>query len=187
MITNELRKELHSLIGQENGRRKPVVRRSLRAEWIYVTDLPLVTGEKQLESICEQLHKADWESMTEGYWMHLRKEIHEPPEGWYEGEFGPEAGCCRSLLKRHPGSQGGFDQRIEYALIRAGEEGADAYEAACRLLHQNWARRLREKQKLPDVSLQFFEGGKQNADQTHWPCGVLDGNGERSTDCDRSL
>ena len=46
MITNELRKELHSLIGQENGRRKPVVRRSLRVEWIYVTDLPLVTGEK---------------------------------------------------------------------------------------------------------------------------------------------
>jgi hypothetical protein len=48
-------------------------------------------------------------------------------------------------------------QRIEYLLIRAGEEGERAYEAACRQLHGEWAERLREKQKLPEVSVLFFK------------------------------
>ena len=103
------------------------------------------------------LSESGWESMTDGGWMQVRKAVLEPPEDWYDGAFGPEAGCCRSLIERHPERMKEPGQRIEYLLIRAGEEGERAYEAACRQLHGEWAERLRKKQKLPEVSVLFFK------------------------------
>lgn len=160
MKINALREELNSLFAPENSRRKPAVRRSLRAEWIYAADLPeIITGE-QLEIACRKLQEAGWETFAEGSWLQLRKGVKEPPEGWLDWMTGPEAECCRSLLKRHPEHQQENDQRIEYALIKAGEEGPKAYESVCRSLHHDWAERLRKKQKLPDVNIMFFKGGE---------------------------
>lgn len=156
MKINALRRELNTLTDRDGLRRKPAIRRSMRAEWIYATNLPETAGEEQLEAISEALREAGWESMTEGGWMQLRKAADEPPEGWFDGPFGPEAECCRSLLARHPGRRRENDQRIEYSLIRAGEEGAETYENACRQLHHEWAGRLRKKQKLPDISPAYF-------------------------------
>ena len=87
----------------------------------------------------------------------------EPPEGWYEGEYGPEARCCLSLLERHPyGNEGGScpedreAERTVRALIKAGEKGQKAYAALCRELHREWAGRLRRKEPIPGIHPGFF-------------------------------
>ena len=160
MKMNALRKELNSLIVQEDSGRKPAIRRSLSEEWIYATDFPACATGGQLEAVRRKLEGAGWESLVKDGWMLLRKAIDEPPEGWFDGPFGPEAECCRSLLSRHTEGRQERDRRIEYALIRAGEEGPAAYEITCRRLHKEWAERLRRKQKLPDINPLFFEGGK---------------------------
>ena len=157
MKINALRRELNTLIIPDHAGRKPAIRRSLREEWLYATDLPAIVCEERLEAVRSLLSESGWESMTDGGWMQIRKTVTEPPEDWYDGSFGPEAGCCRSLIERHPERTEEPGQRIEYLLIRAGEEGEMAYEAACRQLHGEWAERLREKQKLPEVSVLFFK------------------------------
>ena len=156
MKINALRKELNTLIVPDDDGRKPAVRRSLREEWLYVTDLPEIARGDRLEDACRRLSESGWESIMEGGWMQVRKAVTGPPEDWFSGPFGPEAGCCRSLIERHPERIKEPDCRIEYLLIRAGEEGAKAYEATCRQLHGEWAERLRKKQKLPEVSVLFF-------------------------------
>ena len=160
MKINALRKELNSLLVQDNGRRKPAVRRSLHDEWIYATDLPEIISVDHLGDACRKLQDAGCETLAEGKWLQLRKAAEAPPAGWLDWPAGPEAECCRSLLRRHPDRQPENDQRIEYRLIKAGEEGPKAYETACRRLHCDWAERLRKKQKLPNVNPKFFEGGK---------------------------
>lgn len=187
MKINALRRELNRLTAPENGGRKAALRRSLREEWLYATDLPGIISGDELEAVRGRLRGAGWESLEEEGWMQLRKEISEPPEDWFDGPYGPEAGCCLSLAGRHPDMQKEPDRRIEYALIRAGEEGTEAYEAVCRRLHREWAARLRKKQKLPDVSLLFFGGGNKDADQAYRARGILDGNGERRPDRDGSV
>lgn len=162
MKINALRRELNTLIStelQEHTGRKPAIRRSLLENWLYVTDLPETVCRERLEAVRSLLSESGWESMTKDGWMQVRKAVSEPPEDWYDGPFGPEAGCCRSLIERHPERMEEPDRRIEYLLIRAGEEGEKAYEAACRQLHGEWAERLRKNQKLPKVSILFFRRG----------------------------
>lgn len=160
MKINALRRELNSLTAGEGEGRKPAVRRSLREEWLYAADLPEAASGERLKALCERLAEAGWESETEGGWTQVRKAVSDPPEDWFDGPFGPEAGCCASLLERHAGREKEPDNRIAFCLIRAAEEGPEAYEAACRQLHGEWAERLRKKQKLPAVSALFFQEEK---------------------------
>ena len=160
MKINALRKELKCLLEPENGRRKPAIRRSLLEDWIYAADLPEFIPGGELETVCRKLQEAGWEILLEDGWLQLRKPADEPPEDWFEGPFGPEAACCGSLLSRHPEQHREKDWKIICSLIHAGEEGPEAYEAACRQLHHRWAERLRKKQKLPKISLFYFGGGK---------------------------
>ena len=160
MKINALRKELNRLLESENGRRRPAIRRSLREDWIYAADLPEFIPGGELETVCRKLQEAGWECLAEDGWLQLRKPADEPPEDWLDGPLGPEAACCRSLLSRHPERLREKDWKTVCSLIRAGEEGPEAYEAACRQIHHGWAERLRKKQKLPEISLTYFGGGK---------------------------
>ena len=47
-------------------------------------------------------------------------------------------------------------ETVRILLVKAGEQGPEAYEKACGGLHREWAQRLRKKQALPPVSLRFF-------------------------------
>ena len=160
MKINALRKELKCLLEPENGRRKPAIRRSLLEDWIYAADLPEFIPGGELEAVCRKLQEAGWECLAEDGWLQLRKPADEPPEDWLDGPLGPEAACCRSLLIRHSERLQEKDWKTVCSLIRAGEEGPEAYEVACRQIHHGWAERLRKKQKLPEISLSYFEGGK---------------------------
>ena len=72
MKINALRKELNTLIVPDDDGRKPAVRRSLREEWLYVTDLPEIARGDRLEDACRRLSESGWESIMEGGWMQVR-------------------------------------------------------------------------------------------------------------------
>ena len=66
MKINALRKELNTLIAPEDDGRKPAVRRSLREEWLYATNLPAITCGERLEAVRRRLSESGWESIMEG-------------------------------------------------------------------------------------------------------------------------
>ena len=157
MKNNALRKELICLLGTEDGRKRPAIRRSLREEWLYAVYLHgTAAGD-----LSGKLREAGWESLADGDWLQLRKAADEPPEGWLEGPFGPEAKCCASLLNRHAGDRGPDGKKEKRMLLKAGEEGAAAYQRACGQIHREWAAALRRREMLPEISTDYFTGRKE--------------------------
>ena len=161
MQINALRKELSALFSRTQPDRTPAVRRSSRDEWLYATDILMLISAAEQERLPAELSRAGWEYTQENSWILLRKDAPEPPEGWYTGGFGPEAACCASLLDRHPDGRVSDAGAAQRSLIKAGEEGGKAYEAACRTLHREWAERLRRKEPLPSLSRGYFEKEKE--------------------------
>jgi len=157
MVRNALRKELTEILALLPEGRKPALRRSLREEWLYAADVPVISGGDVPAALRKALTGADWEYLQEGDWLQLRKPAYEPPEGWYAGPFGPEAACCLSLLDRHPARSDEPADPVQRKLIKAGEEGKKAYEETCAALHREWAERLRQGRPLPGISSHYFK------------------------------
>ena len=160
---NALRKELADILATAALARNPALRRSMREEWLYAADLPGLCPPEEMETLLRKLKETGWEAAADGGWVQFRKSCPYPPEGWYAGSFGPEAACCGSLLRRHPGGDFRDGERVRFRLIKSAEEGAGSYERACAALHREWAERLRKGKKLPAVSRKYFgeedEGG----------------------------
>ena len=156
MRMNALRTELNSIISDVPVTRRAAIRRSLEEEWLYATDLPVLCSMEKLEEVQTGLSEAGWEHMIVNGWLQTRKASQEPPEGWFRGPFGTEAACCLSLLQRNVSCSNVIPYREETILIRAGEEGAEAYEAACAMLHREWAEKLRMGKPLPSISTRYF-------------------------------
>ena len=152
MRMNALRKELQELMRILQTERPPVIRRSLSENWLYATDLPGLCDRENLDFFLKRIMDTGWDFTEEKGWILMRKPSGEPPEGWYDGQFGPEARCCLSLLDRHEKQANGEPETIQIMLIKAGEEGEKKYEAACAGIHRNWAERLRRGDALPGIS-----------------------------------
>ena len=158
---NELRLEIRKLL--EDGEtllRPPALRRSLRGDMLYATDLPCVADAEQTAQFLRRAEEAGWRTESAEGWILLDRIPEFPPAGGFRGPFGPEAQCCASLLRRHPDretAKGTDERRI---LSKAGEEGPEAYERACGLLHREWAALLREGERLPNINQLFFEEGE---------------------------
>ena len=60
-----------------------------------------------------------------------------------------------SGLKEIPHSALNGD-REKRMLLKAGEEGPEAYERACGILHREWAAALRKGESLPDLTENCF-------------------------------
>ena len=163
MRYNALRLELAGILTDFGGERKPALRRSRRADRMYATDLAGAPEGPARDAAAGRLREAGWDAEDAGGWLELRKGAAEPPEGWYDGAFGPEAACLAALLERHP-ERGEEDCSVECRLVKAGEEGPEAYELACREIHGMFAERLRRKEKLPKISPAYF-GGRTEEDQ----------------------
>ena len=161
MRMNALRKELQELMKIPQTTRKPVLRRSLPEDWLYSTDLPSVSDTGNLTLFLEGIRNKGWEHREEKGWILMRKKAGDPPEGWYDGQFGPEAACCLSLLDRHEKQATDGPEAVQRMLIKAGEEGEKKYEEACAGLHRNWAERLRRGEPLPDINRKYFTGRKE--------------------------
>ena len=158
MRINGLRKELDIFLRAADTVRPPALRRSLQEEWLYSSDLPMICTEAGLEETERRLKEAGWETGREAGWLVLRKDVCTPPEDWFDGPFGPEAVCCRSLLARHPGRTPEGTAALQRRLIKAAEEGETAFESACGAIHREWAVLLRKREKLPEISPRYFGG-----------------------------
>lgn len=160
-----LRRELRRLLDAPEARRTPSIRRSRLDGWMYATDVLVLTDGQDREKLLSGLSSAGWEIREEGGWINLRKALSEPPRDWYDGVFGPEAACCLSLLKRHPESMREPSAETVSLLVRAAEEGPEAYETACREIHGRLAERLRKGQPFPNLSEAFFRKDPPTADR----------------------
>ena len=159
---NALRKELLSALSECGARRQPALRRSTDPDWLYATDLPAAADESRADGLAGELEAAGWRTEVRGQWIFLDAEAAEPPEGWYEGEFGAEAERCASILERHADAnsrgerEGAEAGGIVRRLIKAGEEGQGAYAKLCRDLHAEWAEKLRKKEPIPGIHPGYF-------------------------------
>ena len=161
MRMNALRKELQELMKIPQTERQPVLRRSMPEAWLYATDLPVVCNRDNMTLFLESIRKAGWEYAEEKGWILMRKPADKPPEDWYDGPFGTEAGCCLSLLERHERQAAGEPETVQRLLIKAAEEGGKKYEAACAAIHRNWAERLRRGEPLPKIDQAYFTARKE--------------------------
>lgn len=158
MKMNALRAELNRFLDGVGCSRPPAVRRSGEPDWLYTTDLPGLCSCEETARWEEELILAGWDCRQVNGWLLLRKSAKEPPPGWFEGPFGPEADCCRSLQERHPEGDAEDAESAQRMLIKAGEEGVEAYEKVCRHLHRCWAEKLRKGEKLPKINILYFGG-----------------------------
>ena len=175
---NEWRRALNSLLAREETPRKPALRRSRRPEWLYTTDLPGLISDEALTAFQRRAEAAGWICEAAEGWLEMTRSVSTPPAGWFDGPWPPEASCCASLLQRHfpdgrandsgktacragrprrDDSEGReCENREAIALIKAGEQGAEAYEKACAEIHREWAARLRRREPLPALDPAFF-------------------------------
>ena len=158
-MLNELRQELQMMLIGTECVRPPVLRRSLREDFLYATDLPQAADEDAVRSFIRRAQDSGWHTETEKEWIQLDPCSDKPYDTGFRGPFGAEARSCASLLRRHPDGQPGDRERR--MLIKAGEEGPEMFEKTCALLHREWASALRKGDKLPGIPNTFFTGGKE--------------------------
>jgi len=139
---NPWRKELLTLLGRISSARKPALRRSLRAEFLFATDLPLCAAEDACRRWMREAASTGWDCRQFGDWIEIRREDGLPPEGWFPDFPTGEASCVAVLLRRHPEETLAPAEIL--ALLKAREAGPGPWEEACRTLHRSLAARLRQ-------------------------------------------
>lgn len=143
---NPWREELLTLLGRIFSARKPALRRSLRAEFLFATDLPRCAAEAACRRWIQEATAAGWDCRQFGDWIEIRRADGLPPEGWFPDSPTGEASCVAVLLRQHP--EEALSREELHTLLKAREAGPGPWEEACRTLHRSLAARLRERQAL---------------------------------------
>lgn len=146
---NPWRQELREIMEKIPCSRPPALRRSRKEAYLFASDLPACVSAEACLLFLSQAKNAGWEAEQESGWLNLRKAGICRPAGWFPEGLGGEAACLRALACRHTGK--GEASREAIRLMKAREEGPQAWESACRTLHQEWARRLRTGEALPNL------------------------------------
>ena len=159
---NALREEISRMLENAETTRPAALRRSRSGDALYATDLPAAASEKETERFLTSVRASSWEAVRNSGWIELNRRVDAPPEGWTGFPDGSEAACCRSLVQRERNREAGTDreeagQDAIRKLIKAGEEGTEAFDAVCGALHREWAARLRKGQGIPAIDIRFFE------------------------------
>lgn len=171
---NELRNALRTLLSGKPSERPAVLRRSVRTDYLYATDLPQTANREITEAFRREAESDGWRTAEADGWILLDLVPEKPPDGGFRGPFGPEAGCCASLLERHSEEKGPFAERERRMLLKAGEEGPEAFERCCALLHREWAEKLRKGENLPNLEISWLREEKNHVDSAHRTCGIPD-------------
>lgn len=171
---NELRTAMLTLLSGFASERPAALRRSFRDDYLYATDLPQTTSRETTEAFRRSAESAGWRTEEDGGWILLDRVPEKPPIGGFKGPYGPEAGCCASLLERHPEGERTNGQREKRMLMKAGEEGPDAFERCCTRLHREWAENLRKGTALPDLNTSWLKEESEHADSAYRTCGIPD-------------
>lgn len=155
------RNELQVLLSGFSCKRIPALRRSKRKDYLFATDFPQAASDiLEVSVFLESAHESGWQTNMENGWIHLSR---APVFGGIDGKIhpGPEGSCCLSLLKRHPERKKHSDGYTERRLLKAQEEGDEAYERLCGCLHSEWSGLLRQHIPLPDIDHRFFGGDEK--------------------------
>ena len=157
---NKLRKEMQEMLATAETDRPPALRRSLREEYLYATDLPQAAAEEAVSAFRRRAEEAGWHTEAENGWILLDPPCAALQETVFRGACGCEAKACISLLRRHPeGRRPG--QREIRMLAKAAEESTDAFEKTCAALHREWAAALRQGEPLPEIPVSIFREGQE--------------------------
>ena len=171
---NKLRLEVQALLSRTETVRPAALRRSLREDCLYATDLPQVTDAESTAAFRRAAEEAGWLTAEENGWIQLDRIPAAPPEDGFPDFPGPEARCCESLLRRHAETEKRDGNREKRMLLKAREEGPEAYDKCCGKLHREWAENLRKREALPEIDLKYFTGDRNHADSAHRTRGIPD-------------
>ena len=153
---NELRRELMKLLSEVKGCRPAALRRSRNPVFLYATDLPQTAEASDVTAFLRSAEKIGWRTADENGWILLDRIPEKPPAEGFNGPAGTEAGCCAGILRRHPENRKD-GTRAKRLLIKADEEGREAFEKACRVLHREIAEALRKGDPLPDIPTDYLK------------------------------
>lgn len=145
-----LRREVREALDAADTSRPPALRRASQAEALLATDLPETASEDAVAHFSEALAGRGWRVTRRGAWLLLDHPISPPAA--QARELPGEAGCCASLLIRHPGSNAPTE-RIR-ALAKAAEAGQ--VERLCAAWHREFAAMLRRGETLPGGLLPYL-------------------------------
>ena len=133
--------------------RKPALRRSDDPKALLATDLPLAADAEAVARFVAVLEAEGWLVQREKDWLLLDHAVPVPDAALPEKLSG-EAGCCLSLLMRHPGGEA--PPELIRALAKAAEKGPEAVERFCAGWHGGLAQGLREHKPLPGKMIPYL-------------------------------
>ena len=133
--------------------RKPALRRADDPAALLATDLPLIAQGEAVAAFMERMEAMGWHVWRAGDWLLMDAGV-PVPETCVPARMTGEAGCCISLLARHPNHE--RDQAAIRAVVKAAESGEAALERVCKRLHAEWATALREHRDLPGGLLPYL-------------------------------
>ena len=148
-----LRAEVSAALLETPSARRPALRRSDDPEALLATDLPLVADGEAVAVFEARLTAMGWRVSKAGDWLLMDVDVPMPETGM-PAELIGEAGCCVSLLARHPNDR--TDRAAIRAVVKAVERGEAALERLCARLHAEWAAALREHRDLPGGLLPYL-------------------------------
>ena len=148
-----LRRTVQAALEELPVTRRPALRRSDDPQALLATDLPLTTDAGTVARFVARLEADGWRVCRRGDWLLLDADVPVPP--WeIPAVLDGEAGCCISLLLRHPGDEA--DRTVLREIVKAAESGRTALERLCARLHAEWAAALREHRNLPGGLLPYL-------------------------------
>ena len=98
---NKLRQEALELLSSAETFRPAVLRRSLRNDAMYATDLPRIADNETVAGFLQKAEESGWHAEMENGWIHLDRVPESMSEGCFQGPYGLDAECCLSILARH--------------------------------------------------------------------------------------
>ena len=140
------------MIAAVSVKRKPALRRSDSAEYLFATDLPAVADPENLQLFTKSVENEGWVWIIRSGWLLLDMVCKRPV---IIAERFPESEACAEILKRHPGRRDG--KREWRDLYKACEQGGRIERAAFRKLHSEMAVALREHRDLPELEICWKE------------------------------
>ena len=148
---NPWREELRKLWEPLPLHRQPALRRSRLPEALFDLDLPCCSEASDCLFFIQNAAKGGWQIWKSDGWLHVWRPDAPLPEGWWTESAAGEAACLRHLLSCHSASG---DATLEIIrLLKAREQGAEAWEATCGELHREFSLRLRHHLPLPAIPL----------------------------------
>lgn len=148
-----LRQSAAALLQAVPTHRKPALRRSDDPQALLATDLPLAADADAVARFVRAAEAEGWTVRPSKGWLLLDHPVPVPMTDACRVIDG-EAGCCVSLLLRHPGGEACAEDVRE--LVKAQEAGGDRVERLCARWHGEWAARLRLHQPLPAGLLPYL-------------------------------